>query len=374
MSEMRYDVLTDDHIIFNPGRAGKPKNMDEINFEELLKHILLCGHIIGDGGLKLEDCVVFNILKNSKKECPICPGKEEETPLPEIYAVLKNGERVERVLGNPYSQENVILKERVKNEGWLLRVIPNKKPILNLESQPRGVSEVLIETPEHDAEFHKLELDELDLIFEGVVQRYFDLKKDDLLKLFLFFRNTGYFAGQSQKHGHCQIVCLPIIPKDVNTRVRILREAYERDDKCIFCEMIKNEIKEGVRIVEKNDLFAGFCPYASHKAFEMFIAPIFHNCSFANNLVLPQARLNFCQILKRLIQRLQNLHGGGVPYHLLLFTAPTHYDHEHGSFHYFFKIRPVLTLDAGFEWITGMRINPVLPEDAAEQLRNVAIS
>ena len=373
MSEMRYDVLTDDHIIFNPGRAGKPRNMDEISLEELLKHLSSCRYITRDNGIKLDDCVVSSILKSSKKECPVCPGKEDKNPLPEIFSVLKTGERCERALGDPNSQENVILKERIKNEEWLLRVVPNIKPIVSLESQPRGISEVLIETPNHDAEFHKLEPEELNLIFEAVVARYFDLKKDDLLKYFVFFRNTGYFAGQSQKHGHSQIVCLPFIPKYINIRVQILRETQERDNKCVFCEMIKNELNEGVRIIEKNDLFVSFCPYASHKAFEMFVAPRFHNCSFATNLVSPQARMSFCQILKKSITRLQNLHGGGVPYNLLLFTAPTRYDHEHGSFHYFFQIRPALTFDAGFEFVTGIRVNPVFPEEAAEQLRSVAI-
>ena len=58
MSEMRYDVLTDDHIIFNPGRAGKPRNMDEIGLEELLKHLSLCRYITRDRELKkLEEAV-----------------------------------------------------------------------------------------------------------------------------------------------------------------------------------------------------------------------------------------------------------------------------------------------------------------------------
>src|SRR3989339_410946 len=104
MSEMRYDVLTDDHIIFNPGRAGKPINTDEISQEELLKHLSLCRYIVDDDRIKLDDCVVSAILKNSKKECPICPGKEDKNPLPEIFSVLKTGERCERALGNPNSQ------------------------------------------------------------------------------------------------------------------------------------------------------------------------------------------------------------------------------------------------------------------------------
>lgn len=365
MTEIRFDELTNEHVICNPGRVLKPKNNKDISPFELKNHLLLCENS--------SNCPASVLLRKTEKNCPFCRGSEDLCPMPELFSVLSGEERVERIFGNPMSSENFFLKERIKKEGWLIRVVPNARPIINLESKDRGISEVIIETPQHDTEFHNLSIKELIFIFEAVVARYNDLKNDHLLKYFCFFRNTESSAGASQKHPHSQITALPIIPNEINNRVRILRDKFEKTNKCLFCKIIQKELKEKTRMVLNNNKFISFCPYASHKAFEMFIAPTAHSCSFARFLALSENKRALAEILKKSIQKLQNLHGGEVPYNLLLYTAPTHYDHERGSFHWFFKIRPVLTIDAGFEHATGMKVNPVLPEDAAMQLRSVEI-
>ncbi len=365
MTEIRFDELTNEHVICNPGRAGRPKNNKDISLLELKSHIALCDNS--------SNCPASILLHKTEKNCPFCQGNEDFCPMPELFSVLYKEERVERIFGNSMSCENHLLKERIKKEGWLLRVIPNARPILNLESRDRGISEVIIETPCHDAEFHNLSIRELVFIFEAIVARYNDLQKDHLLKYFCFFRNTEPFAGASQRHPHSQITALPIIPNEINNRVQILRDKFEKTNKCLFCEIIQKELNEEIRLVDVNEKFISFCPYASHKAFEMFVAPTAHSCSFAKFLDSPINKQHLAEILKKSIQKLQNIHGGEVPYNLLLYTAPTHYDHEHGSFHWFFKIRPALTIDAGFEYATGMKVNPVLPEEAAMQLRNIEV-
>lgn len=365
MAEIRFDELTNEHVICNPGRASRPKNNKDVSFLELKNHLELCENT--------NNCPASVLLHKTEKSCPFCLGSEDFCPMPELFSISSKEQRLERIFGNPMSCENHFLKEKIKREGWLLRVVPNARPILSLESKDRGISEVIIETPLHDAEFHNLSIKELVFIFEAVVARYNDLKNDRLLKYFCFFRNTEPSAGASQRHPHSQITALPIIPNEINNRVRILRDKFEKTNKCLFCEMIQKELNEEIRVIENNDVFINFCPYASHKAFEMFVAPIEHTCSFAKFLAFPENKYFLAKILKSSLQRLQILHGGEVPYNLLLYTAPTHYDHEYGSFHWFFKIRPALTIDAGFEHATGMKVNPVLPEEAALQLKNITI-
>ena len=338
MSEIRYDLLTGEYVIYSPGRFRRAKN-------------------------------ILETTNVSEKDCQLCPGKEDETPYPELFTIFSSGERLEIEWD----------KEKIKNQDWLLRVVPNKKAILNLEVEhlkDRGVSEVIIETPKHGPEFHELGIEELSYIFEAVAARYNDLKKDNLLKYFCFFKNSGALAGASQKHLHSQIVCMPIIPPYLNNRVQKLREEWERGSKCLFCEEIKNSLKQR-RDIEMNLSFVAFCPYVSYKAFEILIAPFEHECSFARDIISSPPSFikthHLAEILKNSIERLQILHEGGVPYNLLLYTAPFHYDQEQYSFHWFFKIRPTLTFDAGFEWATKVGVNPVMPEDAAEQLRNVGL-
>jgi UDPglucose--hexose-1-phosphate uridylyltransferase len=54
-------------------------------------------------------------------------------------------------------------------------------------------------------------------------------------------------------------------------------------------------------------------------------------------------------------------------------SGPTEYNHGVRHFHWYVSVIPRLTRTAGFELGSGMFINTVLPEAAAEFLRKVAV-
>ena len=83
--------------------------------------------------------------------------------------------------------------------------------------------------------------------------------------------------------------------------------------------------------------------------------------------------------LKECLGRLRTLLND-PPYNFILHTAPYRHKKKEGywktieeDYHWYLQISPRLTRDAGFEWGTGIYINPTPPEDAALLLREGVI-
>ena len=195
-----------------------------------------------DNPKKPEDFQVDSHHYDDPTNCPFCYGNEYMTP-PEIQAV-----RHEKTLPN--------------TPGWQVRTIPNKFPALQIEgdldrrgigifdiSNGIGAHEVIIETPYHTKDISDLELDEIEKILSMYVMRYKDLEKDKRFKYIMLFKNFGSSAGATIDHNHAQLIALPMIPKNVLEEITGAMEYYEFRDRCIFCDMIRQEIEEKERIL-----------------------------------------------------------------------------------------------------------------------------
>jgi UDPglucose--hexose-1-phosphate uridylyltransferase len=294
--------------------------------------------------------------------CPFCPGNEDKTP-PEILAYRKKN-----------SQPNT--------PGWTLRTVPNKFPALKIEGDFKregdgvydnisgiGAHEVIIESPEHTDTLSSLSDKNFEDLLWAYRDRIVDLKKDSRLRYILIFKNHGEQAGATLEHTHSQLIALPIIPKRVAEELDGSLEYYNFKERCIFCDIIRQEIHQGVRVIDENHDFLAFAPYASISPFETWIIPKLHGASF-ENATKPQYEslaIIFRNILKR-IDKVLNF----PPYNFILHSAP--FD-QAGSeyFHWHFEIMPKLTKVAGFEWGSSFFINPTPPEEAASFLRDAKI-
>ncbi len=290
--------------------------------------------------------------------CPLCEGNEDKTP-PEIVAFRNNG-------------------TPPNTPGWSLRVVPNKFPALRIEGDLNregdgiydkmngiGAHEVVVETPLHQETLATLPPKAVENVLLAYRARVIDLRRDLRLRYVMVFKNHGLAAGASLEHSHSQIIALPIVPRRVTEEVEGAKAYFNYKDRCVYCDIIRQEIHEKTRIVSENQAFLSITPYASRFPFETWILPKTHFPSFEQ--MEPFHYEQASRILSNTLHQLnQVLHD--PPYNYIIHSSSSP-DQDRDHYHWHFEIMPKLTKVAGFEWGTGFYINPTPPEEAAAYLR-----
>jgi UDPglucose--hexose-1-phosphate uridylyltransferase len=303
--------------------------------------------------------------------CPFCYGNEDKTP-PEIFAVRPSG--------------------MPNTANWQVRVIPNKYPALRVEGtldsraygmydvmNGIGAHEVIIETPDHDRSLADLTTAEITDVLIAYRVRYLDLRKDFRFRYMVLFKNHGTRAGATLHHSHSQLIAVPLLPPVAFTQLKVARNYFSDKERCIFCDVIEFELREGTRVVREFADFVILTPYASTSPFELRLYPKRHSHDFA---LMNDAQLaGLAVALKDMLQRIKTVLND-PPYNFILLTAPPmhrrpgkpgHWSSLEYDYHWHIELVPRLTQVAGFEWGTGFYINPTSPEDAAEFLREADI-
>jgi len=302
--------------------------------------------------------------------CPFCEGRESNTP-PEIHA-LRPGS------GAPNSP------------GWELRVVPSIAPFLRIEGDLDrrgkglydlmngiGAHEIVIETNQHIMNMADLPEGQIEKVITAYIDRIKDLDKDRRFKYVLVFKNHGWAAGGGRiKHSKSQLIATPVTPKRVKEELIGARQYYEYHERCVFCDLIKQELETKDRVILEIDGFVAIAPFAARFPFETWIMPKKHSCDFT--ALEKEPRLDLARILKKVLMKLKK----GLndpPYNYILHTAPFrrqkagHWKSIDYDYHWHIEITPRLTRVAGFEWGTGFYICPLSPESAAKFLREVEV-
>jgi UDPglucose--hexose-1-phosphate uridylyltransferase len=302
------------------------------------------------------------VRKTEAVFCPFCEGNEDKTP-PEIFAFRAPG-------------------TAPNTRGWTVRVVPNKFPALQIEGNLNrraegmydrmngiGAHEVIIETADHDQETSDLTAEHMRKVLVAFRERVLDLKKDARFRYILIFKNHGEAAGASLEHSHSQLIATPIVPKRVAEEIDGAKHHFDLKERCIFCDMLQQEITDGKRMVIENDEFVVFSPFAARFPFETWILPRTHSAAFEK---IQDSELSTLAVTLRDALRRLNIALNNPPYNYILHSAPVRTpDLEY--YHWHIEIMPKLTRVAGFEWGTGFYINPTSPEDAAEFLGQISI-
>jgi UDPglucose--hexose-1-phosphate uridylyltransferase len=228
-----------------------------------------------------------------------------------------------------------------------------------------GAHEVVIETPRHEETLATLPLKNVEKVLLAYRERIIDLRRDRRLRYVLVFKNHGVSAGASLEHSHSQIIALPIVPKRVVEEIEGAKNYFNYKDRCVFCDIIRQELQRGHRVITENKSFLSIAPFASRFPFETWVLPKTHQSSF-EHMDFPQYE-QAAQILSDTLRRMNHVLTD-PPYNLVIHTSSfPEVDGEH--YHWHFEIMPKLTKVAGFEWGTGFYINPTPPEEAAEYMR-----
>lgn len=334
MPELRKDPVTDRWVIISTDRARRPSDFVRESVPS----------------------------RPSGRLCPFCPGNESKTP-PEVLA-YRNG-------------------SAANQSGWSLRVFPNKFPVLGIEGeldregegmfdkmQGIGAHEVVVESPEHLLSMTELPEKAIELVLSAFRDRICDLKNDKRLRYVLLFKNEGESAGATLEHTHSQLIALPVVPKSVREEMDTAKAYHEFKERCMFCDMIRQESKSADRVVLETDRFIVIEPYAARFPFETWIMPKQHKSHFED--MEPAAAANLAWVLKSTLRKLERVLER-PPYNFLIHTAPLQ-DSPNAWYHWHIEIIPKLTRVAGFEWGTGFYINPTPPEESARFLRDAGLA
>lgn len=313
-------------------------------------------------GKRPSDFLRESVVSHDKGFCPFCMGNETKTP-PEILVYGRNG-------GGP------------NTPGWCIRVVPNKFPALGIEGELDregeglfdkmngiGAHEVIIETPDHAATLASLPERAIEDVLWAYRDRMLDLKNDKRFRYVLIFKNHGEAAGASLEHPHSQLIALPIVPKRVREEVDASKHYFHEKERCIFCDIIRQEQDTGIRVINENQHFITLAPYAPRFPFETWLLPKQHSSSFENNQSSVYSSL--ARAMKDTLMRLDAVLARPA-YNFMIHTSPIG-EEINDHYHWHIEIIPKLTKVAGFEWGTGFYICPTPPEESAKFLREAII-
>lgn len=324
MPKLRQNLVTGDWVIIAPERAKRP-------FEFISKE---------------------KVLRPTKKDCVFERKNLEKAKIPLLSIKAKN-----------------------------VYVIPNKYPAfvstnrVNLEdgklynsTESEGHHEVVI-FGDHDKHPSKLTAVALAEIIDVYRQRYLAHLKDPVVKYILIIHNHGTAAGASIYHPHSQIFSSPIIPNSARRILQGAKAYYNQRKKCAYCETLKHEQAEKIRVIKENQHFLAFCPFASRFPFEMRIVPKKHQSNFEK--ITPLEIQSFARILREILAKLDK----GLknpPYNFYIHTNAARQS-SNPFFHWHLEVVPRLGVWGGFELGGGFPIDVISPEKCANFLKKVKI-
>ncbi len=292
-------------------------------------------------------------------QCPFCEGRESMTP-PEVMAYRAPGTAPD-------------------TPGWEVRVVPNLYPAFGPASgsldpvtvgpyrrmNGLGVHEVIINGPDHEHDLGQLPVAKVAQIVQAYTDRIRAHRTNPLLQYLLVIVNHGKEAGASLEHPHAQLFGIPLVPPTVEEEVAGLARYRAEHGECAYCAILAYEREVGERVVYENEGFVVLSPYAARTPFETWILPKEHQPNFED--LDERQRWLFAEALQTLTSRLY--YGlNDPPFNFYIHTRPTQ---SPADYHWHLELLPKLAIAAGFELGTGIMINTVLPEAAAEFLRSV---
>jgi len=242
--------------------------------------------------------------------------------------------------------------------GWTLRVVPNKFPVFP------GGHEVVIHSPDHDAELHALS-DEAVVATLAAAQRRLRAYAAAGAAAGLVAVNQGVGAGASLDHPHAQLFALPMVPAALAAEIDGFAAFEAKGRHCLLCDVIAR-VREGGDLLLHDGEVLAWTPDASRYPFEVWLAPARHAADFCACEAQTLAAL--AAALKRVLAAVDDV-TGGAPLNWWLHTIPFG---AQGPFHWHLEVAPRTTALAAFELGTGMAIDVVEPRDAAARLRAAA--
>ncbi len=299
------------------------------------------------------------------QRCLLCPERESETP-PEITSIRRQG-------------------TSPNTPGWWVRALPSFKPLFQIEGDlgrkgvgiydkmnSIGANEIFVESPDHAKRPEDMGPEQMKRVITLYRNRIADLEKDPRMRYILIYKNSGKEAGEVFSHPISFLMATPVIPKTVKDELDNAKQYFAYKERCIFCDIIREELRIGERIILESRGFIAFCPYAAQFPFESWIIPKRHSCSFQE--ITPEEIEDMAIVLMSILKKLRKLFNE-PPFNYFIHTAPNmvprrnHWHTLGEDYHWHLEIIPRIVQTTGFEWGSGFYILATSPENAAKYLR-----
>ncbi len=300
-------------------------------------------------------------LGESTEECPLEPAKVEK--LPSILTWPTEGP-------------------------WQVRVVAHPEPLYHVEGEAArtaegmydkmgaiGAHEVVVETPLHEKRMAQFSDEEIERVLWVWASRIADLKRDPRFKYVSVFKNQGTLAGEEWAHSHSQVTATIFVPRRIKYELHASHEWFKDKERCIFCDTVRQEEKQGKRIVDVQGEYYALCPYASRVPYEIWLVHRRHNHLFEQ----PRPgsnRKQLAALLGRVLRRLEKI---APAFHLVVHTAPNtrskkgelagYWKTLAEDYHWHIEILPIVEKRSKSYSIKEVYFNAELPEQAAAQLR-----
>jgi UDPglucose--hexose-1-phosphate uridylyltransferase len=273
---------------------------------------------------------------------------------------------------------------------WQVRVLPHPEPLYRVEGEPgrlaegmydkmgaTGAHELIVETPLHEKRLSQFSDEEIERVLWVWASRIADLKKDPRFKYVSIFKNQGTLAGEEWSHAHSQVAATIFVPRRIKYELSAAHEWFKEKERCIFCDTVRHEEKQGKRVVDVQGEYYALCPYASRVPFEIWLMHRRHNHLFEQPRPGSNRR-QLAALLGRILRRLEKV---APAYHLVVHTAPStkskkgelagYWKTLADDYHWHIEILPIVETRSKSYSIKEVYFNAELPEQAAEQLRRI---
>ncbi len=341
MSEFRQNPITKNWVLIAPARNKRPDDYKTYS--------------------------VMHGIPEVDSKCVFCPGNEHLNP--EILRVSGDGK---------------IINPKDTLTPWEIRIIPNKFASLEhtvayrhkefyISHSGDGDHEVII-TRNHNEPVALQSIALVELSIKTFIDRINNLATHPELAYVQIFHNHGRDAGASVVHPHYQLLATPIVPPHIHSEILGCYHYYQTNQSCVYCDIIKEELSVKHRIVHESDHFVVISAYASRCPFETWVLPKKHGARFEDMSEEEIRHLSF--VLKVTLGQLYTKLSD-PPLNFYIHNMPLrraegdhrHSGHEEKAFHWHLTIFPRITIWAGFEFATGIPVNPMPPEVTAKFLR-----
>ena len=322
MNQLRLDPLSGRWVVVSPGRSERPYSF--VTRTPWMPEAL-------------------------DRPCPFCPGNEEDTP-PALETYGPTGRWLVRVVPNLYPAF----------EGDEPFVVANRGPVFT-QASAGGIHEILIFSPEHDATLGQLSQEQVELVMAALRDRLEEHASQPNLRYTQAIVNSGREAGASLEHPHGQLLGMSFIPRELaEEQARFARFVGS----CLLCTTIEAE-EDSDRTGRSTPTTGSWwsAPSGAPSPTKCWSCPgsTTRICTAAR----PRTWSPSGEAIRRSLQQLAES-VGDVAYNIVFHSAPYRVGEP---YHWHAHIWPKATTTAGFELGTGVAINVISPEEAAETLK-----
>lgn len=286
-----------------------------------------------------------------KDWCPFCPGSGK---VPDDYEVYCYDNDFPALSQTPPKQDDVTNDFFKAMDSY-------------------GKCEVVLYSPKHTATLPDLSDNHVYKLAQLWQSRFNELSKDEKVKYVFIFENRGEAVGVTMPHPHGQIYAYPFLPKKLELEHENSKKYLKENGRCLFCDMLKNEMKDGRRVIFENEHFVVFLPFYCEYPYGVYIMSKKHKQTISE---FNEEELRSLAItVKHTAGMLDNLFDMVFPYMMCMHNAPVNIGENTENFHFHIEFFPPMRsadkikFNASSETGAWAHCNPTAPEEKAEELR-----